>query len=123
MHDPALVEMVARAIYFRDGDNTDRLWEMTHAGIAKVYVDAATAALDALAAAGRLVPGWQPIATAPKDGSVILLYWRKDGGDMVQSGWWENAPADRCWYAADNERCRPTHWQPLPAAPRAEDQA
>ena len=61
---------------------------------------------------------WQPISTAPRDGTVILLYWRQDGDDMVQSGWWESGINDRCWYAADNERCRPTHWQPLAPPPR-----
>lgn len=81
----------------------------------------ATAALAAIEAAGCLSLGWQPISSAPKDGTIILLFWKQDGDDIVQSGWWENGINDRCWYAADNEQCRPSDWMPLPASPLAQE--
>ena len=77
---------------------------------------------------------WQPIETAPKDGTEILI-WREDCGTMVgryacaasflsdqeqekldeESLW-----ADDWWYAASVSGGRlegrevPTHWMPLP---------
>jgi len=71
-------------------------------------------------------PQWQPIETAPKDGTAILLGSR--GGAWV--GKW--LPVYVSGYRPDNpwsslmlnhdhmgeKRCKPTHWMPLPAAPR-----
>jgi len=57
---------------------------------------------------------WQPIETAPKDGSDILVfesgfwhivYWNK------QLSWWDTVD---CVESSD---FNPTHWQPLPTAP------
>lgn len=83
--------------------------------------------------------GWQPIATAPKDGRTLLLgyfnshgKWRTMRGQWMSAdyiaenweepdngveGWHETSvEADEtpnCWYT------EPTHWMPLPAAPSA----
>lgn len=76
---------------------------------------------------------WQPIETAPKDGTVVFLYgtWAGEingisnqptvdigswaGGDSDFSGddWWQLATGDAygCWM-------RPTHWLPIPDAPK-----
>ena len=77
---------------------------------------------------------WQPINTAPKDGTRVLLvqgdligvgrwhleesgHWAtisEKGGKRTQewedtsSGWWEDVPQDMY---------EPTHWMPLPAPP------
>lgn len=62
---------------------------------------------------------WQPMETAPKDGTEILgfllvanksraILWRKDWNQ------WQTVPG----YAT----ARPTHWQPLPAPPSGIDQ-
>ncbi len=57
---------------------------------------------------------WQPIETAPKDDSVILVY---DGAGMHVAwiGWTEN---EKPVYFDDNVAIRPTHWMPLPEPPK-----
>ncbi len=68
-----------------------------------------------------LTPAWQPIATAPKDGTQVLLFWK---GNIAQAAW----VSDWAWWEVSGWRenlivARPTHWMPLPAAPTArEDQ-
>lgn len=65
------------------------------------------------AAEARVAPRWQPIDTAVKDGTRILIV--NDKGLVVvarwQSGWdtWHSVPGA---YAV-----KPTHWMPLPSAP------
>lgn len=60
--------------------------------------------------------GWQPIETAPKDGTWVLLY------EQPQPGW--SAPAHVAqwsrgeWQEAGEYGVNDaTHWQPLPEAP------
>jgi hypothetical protein len=63
---------------------------------------------------------WQPIATAPKDGTIVILGWRLDDEDdwFAIGGWYESGPADMRWYAVDNEPASPTHWVPFPRLPK-----
>jgi hypothetical protein len=73
-----------------------------------------------------LQDGWQEIATAPKDGRV-LLFNPDEGGShwSVQTGAW-NDDASQWMYDCDMEALRPaysaahqpTHWQPLPSIAR-----
>lgn len=80
---------------------------------------------------------WQPIATAPQDGTEILG-WREDAGVLLI--WWA-APIDFCteeelqdididsaescdWFYVDSTSGgrldgdeAPTHWMPLPKGP------
>jgi Protein of unknown function (DUF551) len=63
---------------------------------------------------------WQPIDTAPRDGTRILLYDRyereQDFARFV--GAWGDSPVGY-WFAIPGAyRKRPTHWQPLPAPPK-----
>ena len=64
---------------------------------------------------------WQPIETAPKDIELILLY---QDGYGVRAGYWDDVTSDvPCWFAAETQlitagKFRPTHWMPLPAAPK-----
>jgi hypothetical protein len=60
---------------------------------------------------------WQPIETAPKDGTKILA-WEFDDYTIV---WWGVSASG--WYgwkfSDDWISCYPTHWQPLPAPPES----
>lgn len=57
-------------------------------------------------------PTWQPIETAPRDGTEVLVYVPDyDSLTIAQRfgvGLWEGADGDYYY---------PTHWQPLPAPP------
>ena len=76
-------------------------------------------ALDAIAAALEATQ-WQPIETAPKDGSLVLVGSRARGGLMVAATWsmtyarWRilGAPVD-VWFLPDV-------WMPLPPNPEAQ---
>ena len=73
---------------------------------------------------------WQPIGTAPKDGTEVDL-WCPDGhgGYRVQEAKWmkrEYGPnGDYAWHAWNPEfewepiPREPTHWMPLPEPPVA----
>lgn len=75
---------------------------------------------------------WQPIETAPIDGTHVLIFcpsYREDDGDP--SGIFEGVffPDEEWCYVPDPKDKRgsfcdlmwePTHWMPLPNAPTAE---
>lgn len=92
------------------------------------YVEMAEACLTAaLAVDGMALQGWQPISSAPRDGTWVVLYdaeqyrpvhvrnWRaaETNGKPV-SGWWDE-------YSQYRPSFRPTHWQPLPQPPAASE--
>ncbi len=54
--------------------------------------------------------GWRPIATAPKDGTRILVAWPNGA---VQESYF--AQRSNRWN--DNAPTAPTHWMPLPVPP------
>lgn len=81
--------------------------------------DAAIAAL--LAQEGAAAPegeSWQPIATAPKDGSLVII--GAPGCESVSARWgWESPWIDGWWCDghrsdAEGPHFTPTHWHPLP---------
>lgn len=79
-----------------------------------------------------LIPQWQPIETAPKDGTAILLF----DEDGISIGKWYEPKEDirLCHWCCDTCLCEacifgdapldiinfqaPTHWIPLPSPPR-----
>lgn len=60
------------------------------------------------------IPAWQPIATAPRDGTEILVY---EIGGMYFVRW---ESGTETWVSTDSGAWidDATHWQPLPAAPK-----
>jgi len=71
---------------------------------------------------------WQPIETAPKDGTPVLIfvpaYTRPTLGDfpavMQVAHWYGFAGGEFAWtevHGEGYETYEPTHWMPLPGAP------
>jgi hypothetical protein len=66
---------------------------------------------------------WQPIKTAPMDGTAILLwpyvhfeFWRGKSTGEVTLGFFSEVHQD--WYSSElGETFSPTHWMPLPKPP------
>lgn len=71
---------------------------------------------------------WQPVETAPRDGTEILLY--VPGGrfhpEYVRSALWlsdDSSSLGEWWHVNDNKFYHflrgpdPTHWMPLPTPP------
>lgn len=62
---------------------------------------------------------WQLIETAPKDGTMVLLwwpFWRKDRAVVGKFGF----EGIRQWFASEaleGDGDPPTHWMPLPDPP------
>lgn len=57
---------------------------------------------------------WQPIETAPRDGSEMLLYYYKS----LRVGFYSNYV--KFWKSAESNaiyRIQPTHWMPFPEPP------
>jgi hypothetical protein len=70
----------------------------------------------------QAVPAWQPIESAPKDGTIVLLH----GGRTTTAGSYQPNNKKYPWVFLEDcgpdrvnqwEEKGPTHWMPLPAAP------
>lgn len=67
---------------------------------------------------------WQPIDTAPKDGTTIIIGGCVNGPAVRTAHWGGGAynhsakHYDRDWADGGNYGFKPTHWMPLPAAPK-----
>ena len=74
---------------------------------------------------------WQDIATAPKNGTRILLLWQHAGEPRMAVGSWHDdkysAKPRPYWHTDETllmgmtytRSNQPTHWQPLPSPPQA----
>jgi hypothetical protein len=69
---------------------------------------------------------WQPIETAPKDGTTVLVWPPTWAGCISCAKWSEDQYANRprpFWSRFDSHRDSdsrskpPTHWAPLPSGP------
>ena len=75
---------------------------------------------------------WQPIETAPKDGTPVLVFCpefpaehSRNVAPRVMEARWNNPgmdPRNGAWGdpVYDEWNCEPTHWMPLPAPPAKE---
>ena len=60
------------------------------------------------------VVDWQPIETAPTDGTPIL--GARQGSKWQQVLYWDDG-CDAGWYSSAGREHHPSHWQPLPEPP------
>lgn len=67
-----------------------------------------------------LVPQWQPIKTAPRDGTDVLLWWPHWYG-IPMPGWFDHSYWSTHGELDDPNGPGPTHWMPLPAPPVSHD--
>ncbi len=121
----AHTELWAQGVYIRfksDGSIEGR-HAMTAGGAAQVILD--------LGRAHNPMPGWRPISTAPKDGTVFLGWSEREW--FAQPICWERPNCDdgshpgepNEWVYADFDLhartgvVSPTHWMPIPAPPEA----
>jgi hypothetical protein len=121
-----MVEAAARAMAFDDNTyDPDDVIDLVPGAVVNGKTDEvifwelfASKARAALSAALPLMDGWQPILTAPTDGTEIVLV---DGsgaravGSWEQYGWADEEKFD--WFPLRN----PTHWMPLPPAPKGDE--
>lgn len=59
---------------------------------------------------------WQPIETAPKDGTMVLACWAGSGIHPIVSRWLKNS--ERWTHPFNKPVNPPTHWMPLPEPPK-----
>ncbi len=74
------------------------------------------------------IGNWQPIETAPRDGSAIIIgcNYHRHGKSQVTLAWYVRGMWAEGMYWDDDEeeflvsQCefRPSHWMPLPDAPK-----
>lgn len=66
------------------------------------------------------VTGWQPIETAPKDDTNVLLWWPFWVKNRPTIGWFGHRGIQQwvCPEACEGDGDPPTHWMPLPVPPQ-----
>lgn len=123
-----MIEAVARAIYdathggIRNCWQWDQQWEDHQEAGRERYYKEARAALTAMQP--LLAQGWQPIETAPRDGTFILAWCVHPYASSMTSpedyvgpviAWWiDHNGGGWVWHGHLGNF---THWRPLPAPP------
>lgn len=81
-------------------------------GLASAPQPAAKPSVDLAASEGGGVTQWQPIETAPRDGTLVLIREPRRCSGLAAMFWggWKYEFGGICYL-------EPTHWMPLPAAP------
>lgn len=75
---------------------------------------------NALTVAVNMISEWQPIDSAPKDGTFILLF---TPSGIVECRYEDSWEPQGCYSTYDGHGCvalndTPTHWMPLPTPPK-----
>jgi len=61
---------------------------------------------------------WQPIETAPKDGTRYLIFQPYGGGfDIYEACYVGGYESGNVWFSKGRDVYNPTHWMPLPPPP------
>lgn len=81
-------------------------------------IDVLVAGKDREIARLKAAPVWQPIETAPKDGSTVLLRGRGDHR-IADGSWLQAAHGGLGAWVWPYVHSEPHHWMPLPAGPDA----
>lgn len=100
----------------------------TGRAIVPLYAHPPVSALVNAQADADVVERWQPIETAPRDWTDVLLYLPDEddgtGARGVVKGWFSMKDGGfDCWFGcginseSNADPCSPTHWMPLPAPP------
>ena len=111
-----LIEKVAKALWDDAFEGYGNPWIIQGNRVQEDYRGHARAALAAIEESGiHLVKGWQPIETAPKDGTDVLL--GAEGWVIIGSWFRFDDEGNGRWMHEDGATCDPTHWQPLPSPP------
>ncbi|MGI9292383.1 MAG: DUF551 domain-containing protein [Pseudomonadales bacterium] len=64
---------------------------------------------------------WQPIETAPKDGTWVLLGGCEFGYIIQTARWYDWGVQGWEWGDYSNRGFKPTHWMPLPEPPKTDE--
>ena len=77
--------------------------------------------LDARPGTSEVTTSWQPIETAPKDGTRIWVYRpvvNKYTNHIGVDYWAHPSDGLDCCWMRSPMMCPPTHWMPLPEPPK-----
>lgn len=112
-----------------------REWVLDRFG-KRIFITTANALADDLIRliSSRGSGGWQPIETAPRDGTQILTFCDRDGSIEIDAWWtrpvhhFEEAGdglfrkvEDDPYVSWSSNGHRATHWQPLPTPPQKKE--
>lgn len=108
------IEQAARVIYRTMNDGIE---DGSYSGPSSATI------AQALADAGLLATGWHPIATAPKDGTTVLVRHKDCVGEVYDVAIFAGVQPDgeQRWIMGDIrlESRQLTHWMTLPGPPDA----
>lgn len=122
------VEVLALGLHIAASDRgQQRPMTLTELGEVVVTCGTAAVALEALSSSAPVNSplGWQPIESAPKDGSEIVLRVPVMRPQSAAIGRWfdfgQVIHGVTGYWTAHATQVEPTHWMPLPPAPDAKD--
>jgi hypothetical protein len=108
-------------------DEIERLQAMIRAGA--YSIESADHLRDEIATLKRELSSrrWQPIETAPQDGTSLLGWWSHEE-KVLHTHWLDNSKTAWPWCGwkapslqVSHPKAKPTHWMPLPVRPADEE--